>query len=145
MYYSAYIYLSLIHIYLAFAGQNTGAQTWEKDSRRMDIALNLLLYSDEYTSLASLAYKYYVSKSTIHSDFMHLENMFGRFSLHMKKTMDGTIISGEERDIRQAIVHILSRILNPNAALVRNGEMTEDRSLPHPEDVYKRQGRRDRG
>ena len=119
--------------YLAFTGQNTGAQTWEKDSRRMDIALNLLLYSDEYTSLASLAYKYYVSKSTIHSDFMHLENMFGRFSLHMKKTMDGTIISGEERDIRQAIVHILSRILNPNAALVRNGEMTEDRSLPHPD------------
>ena len=33
--------------YLAFTGQNTGAQTWEKDSRRMDIALNLLLYSDE--------------------------------------------------------------------------------------------------
>ena len=119
--------------YLAYAGQSAGGQTWEKDSRRMDIALNLLLYSDEYTSLASLAYKYYVSKSTIHSDFMHLEKLFGRFSLHIRKTMDGTIIAGEERDIRQAVVYILSRILNPNAALVRNGEMADDASLPHPD------------
>lgn len=47
--------------------------------------------------------------------------------------MDGTIIAGEERGIRQAVVYILSRILNPNAALVRNGEMADDASLPHPD------------
>ena len=41
------------------------SRSWNQLSRRMDIALNLLLYSDEATSLSGLAYKYYVSKSSI--------------------------------------------------------------------------------
>ena len=46
--------------------------SWNQLSRRMDIALNLLLYSDETTSLSGLAYKYYVSKSSIAGDLKAL-------------------------------------------------------------------------
>ena len=39
--------------------------SWNQLSRRMDIALNLLLYSDEATSLSGLAYKYYVPSNIL--------------------------------------------------------------------------------
>ena len=99
----------------------------------MDIALNLLLYSDEYTSLSSLAYKYYVSKSTINHDLCLLGEMLGRFSLDITRTANGTIISGSERGIRQAIVYILSYILNPGIILSRGGETAGVSCSPDPD------------
>lgn len=118
--------------YLTYVSRNSNQQSWEKDSRRMDIALNLLLYSDEYTSLSSLSYKYYVSKSTINHDLVLLEDMLEQFSLRIRKTVNGTIISGNERGIRKAIVYILSYIMDPGVILARKGETAQDSRLPNP-------------
>lgn len=97
--------------YLSDQGQKPEQQPWEKHSRQLDIALNLLLYSDEYTSLSALAYKYYVSKSTINYDLLHLADMLEHFSLKLRRTPGGTIISGREGDIRQALTDVIGRIL----------------------------------
>ena len=119
--------------YLTYVSRSSERKSWEKESRRMDIALNLLLYSDEYTSLSSLAYKYYVSKSTINHDLCLLGEMLGRFSLDITRTANGTIISGSERGIRQAIVYILSYILDPGIILSRGGETAGVSCSPDPD------------
>lgn len=103
--------------YLTYAGRGSEPAPWDKDSRRMDMAMNLLLYSDEYTSLSSLAYKYYVSKSTVNHDLFLLDNMLERFSLKTVRTVNGTIVGGDERNIRRAIVYILSCILDSKTML----------------------------
>ncbi len=107
--------------YLSYAGQSLEKQFMERGSRRMDIVLNLLLYSNEYTSLSSLAYKYYVSKGTINNDLLFIDEMLGRFTLKVGKSVNGTMICGEERNIRQALVYIISQILDINTALMKNG------------------------
>lgn len=96
----------------------------------MDILLNLLLYSDEYTSLSSLAYKYYVSKSTVNQDLIFLEEILGHFSLMLRRTAKGTILSGDEREIRQAIVQVLSHILDGEATQPKTQEESWGRGQP---------------
>lgn len=98
--------------YLAHSGQNQAPQGWEKEHRRLAIALNLLLYSDEYTSLSSLAYQYYTSKSTINQDLQELEVMLEPFSITVKKDRRGTIIIGLEEQVRRALVSVIAQILD---------------------------------
>lgn len=118
--------------YLAYMSRGAEQEAWEKESRRMDIALNLLLYSDEYTSLSSLAYKYYVSKSTVNHDLLLTCGLLERFSLEMSRTAKGTIISGSEHNIRQAIVYILSYILDTRVILARRDKTGSGSFRPNP-------------
>ncbi len=80
---------------------------WMKRARRIDLALNLLMYSDETSSLSSLAYKYYTGKSSIHGDFKTLESFFEKHRLRPQRSQKGTGIAGDESDIREALVDLL--------------------------------------
>ena len=70
------------------------SRSWNQLSRRMDIALNLLLYSDEATSLSGLAYKYYVSKSSIAGDLKALVPFAGKHELRIIQGHGGDIGRG---------------------------------------------------
>lgn len=118
--------------YLTYISQGSKQKSWEKESRRMDIALNLLLYSDEYTSLASLAYQYYVSKSTIHHDLFLVNGLLEGFSVNINRTANGTMISGSEHGIRKAIVYVLSYILDARVILSRSGQSDSGSCHPNP-------------
>lgn len=84
---------------------------WEKSFRRLDIALNLLLYSDEPASLAGLSYQYYVSKSSICNDIRALEGFFGNRRLSLLQNRQGIRLKGEEKDIRGALIDLILFIL----------------------------------
>lgn len=116
--------------YLGYHAHRREENSWQTEARRIDILLNLLLYSDEYTSLSSLAYKYYVSKSTVNQDLIFLEEILGHFSLMLRRTAKGTILSGDEREIRQAIVQVLSHILDGEATQPKTQEESWGRGQP---------------
>ncbi len=87
---------------------------WMKRARRMDIALNLLLYSDETTSLSLLAYKYYTGKSSIHNDLKALESFFNKHVIQLQRSPKGTGIIGNESNIREALVDLLVYLSDNN-------------------------------
>ena len=88
--------------------------SWNQLSRRMDIALNLLLYSDETTSLSGLAYKYYVSKSSIAGDLKALVPFAGKHELRIAQGHGGTSVEGTESCLRKALAELLLYILDNN-------------------------------
>lgn len=63
----------------------------------MDIALNLLLYSDESTSISGLDYKYYVSRTSIAGDLKALELFAGKNHLVIRQNHYGTFMEGKEK------------------------------------------------
>lgn len=90
------------------------SRSWNQLSRRMDIALNLLLYSDEATSLSGLAYKYYVSKSSIAGDLKALVPFAGKHELRIIQGHGGTLVEGTESCLRKALAELLLYILDNN-------------------------------
>ena len=111
-----------------FLERNSKSIIRERDSRKIDIAFNLLLYSDEYTSLSELSYKYYTSKSSISADLKGVEKLIERHGLTLLKDSRGTKVRGEEADIRNALAEILSYILdfNVNRAATGKNSMVSD-------------------
>lgn len=93
---------------------STLSRSWNQLSRRMDIALNLLLYSDETTSLSGLAYKYYVSKSSIAGDLKALAPFARKHELNISQGHGGTSVEGTESCLRKALAELLLYILNNN-------------------------------
>lgn len=85
---------------------------WDRNSRRMDLALNLLLYTDEPASLSDLAYKYYVSRSSITKDLKAVEEFFSRHGLLLVKAKKGTRADGPEQNIRKALTELIVMLLD---------------------------------
>lgn len=90
------------------------SKTWNQLARRIDIVLNLLLYSDETTSLAEMSYKYYVSKSSIAIDLKALKAFAQKYGLNILQSRQGTRIDGKESNLREAISDLLLYILDTN-------------------------------
>lgn len=99
---------------LNMADSGTLWGSWNQLSRRMDIALNLLLYSDETTSLSSLSYRYYVSKSSIAGDLKALEPFAEKHHLIICQNRHGTSLKGKESSLREALAELLLYIIDNN-------------------------------
>ena len=99
----------------------------------MCIRDSLLLYSDEATSLSGLAYKYYVSKSSIAGDLKALMPFAGKHELRIIQGHGGTSVEGTESCLRKALAELLLYILDNNINANTRGN-------PAATDVYKRQG-----
>ncbi|MDR1765799.1 MAG: PRD domain-containing protein, partial [Lachnospiraceae bacterium] len=97
--------------------RGTFSREWSQLGRRVDIALNLLLDSDENTSLSDLSYQYYVSKSSVAGDIKALEPFAARHRLAIVASHEGTKVTGRESDLRRALsellVYILEQSLGP--------------------------------
>lgn len=105
---------------------DTLPRSWVKLSRRMDIALNLLLYSDEPASITGLAYRYYVSRSSIAGDLKALGSFADKNHLVIRQNRYGISLDGRESSQREALVELLLCILGNNMNLnVRGSSMGE--------------------
>lgn len=85
---------------------------WDRDSRRMDIALNLLLYTDEPAGLSDLAYRYYVSKTSIANDIKILSAYFSQHGLCLSRGRNGIWVEGKEGKIREALAGLIEFLLD---------------------------------
>ena len=118
--------------FMNFFDKKAGNTAVERDSRKTDIAFNLLLYSDEYTSLSGLSYKYYTSKSSISGDLKSVEKLLKRHGLELLRDSRGTKVVGDEAFIRNALAEILSYILdfNINRAVTNEDPRIIDSFVP---------------
>ncbi len=99
---------------------------WDRNSRRMALALNLLLYTDEPASLSDLAYKYYVSRSSITKDLKVLEEFFSRHGLKLMKSKLGTRADGTEQNIRKALTELIVILLDASGQEAGEREAESD-------------------
>jgi activator of the mannose operon (transcriptional antiterminator) len=75
--------------------------------RKQDLLLNVLLRAPELFSIASLSEEYFISKSSIHTDVLSLEEDLRNYQLSMIKNSSGTFVQGNEIQIRRALLNEL--------------------------------------
>lgn len=78
--------------------------------RRYQIYLDLLMNAPAPTTIQKLSEQYYVGKSSIVNDLAKVEEMATQAGLTMKRTHDGTRITGRERLIRNEIAGLMKTI-----------------------------------
>lgn len=97
-----------------FSEENERGGPWDQKARRIDMLLNLLLYSDEMISLSGIAYKYYVSRGTASNDLKALEPFTQKHGLSILRTNKGTGIWGKEQNLRNCLTDLIVYILENN-------------------------------
>jgi transcriptional antiterminator len=91
---------------------------WGQD-RRMEI-LNMLLNSDSELTMQFLADQFYTSKSVIAKDLSWIEGWLSNYNLGIDRARHkGILVSGNERDRRNAIVQLL--IISKSSGLAAVG------------------------
>lgn len=77
------------------------------NERRLEITRNMLIDSNKTTSIQKLSDTYYVSKTSIVSDFNYIEKWLTQFNLTLEKDVEGTRINGTEINMRKAISSLM--------------------------------------
>lgn len=85
--------------------------SWSKDYRIMDIALNFLLYTEEKVLISDLAYKYFVSRSSIVNDLRSVEESFQVYDIELEREKGRVFITGKEENIRIALTDLIDSLL----------------------------------
>ena len=84
------------------------------EQRRIEILLNLLIYTNQYTNIQKLSDKYMVSRTSIVNDLNEIQHQLDKYHLKVSKTLKGTKIIGSEINIRKALVSILQEYVEIN-------------------------------
>lgn len=79
------------------------------EERRVKMLYRMLIHSNEYTSLESLSYKYYVGISSIVNDLKYIEQKLLGDKLALERSRNGTKIVGSEKDIRRKIAELVDK------------------------------------
>lgn len=84
--------------------------------RRIEILLNLLINTNQYTTIQKLSDKYMVSRTSINNDLNEIQQILNKYNLKLSKTLKGTRVVGSEINIRKALVSIIQEYgkVNPN-------------------------------
>lgn len=84
--------------------------------RRIEILLNLLINTNQYTTIQKLSDKYMVSRTSINNDLNEIQQSLNKYNLKLSKTLKGTRVVGSEINIRKALVSIIQEYgkVNPN-------------------------------
>lgn len=77
------------------------------EHRRIEILLNILMNTNEYTTVQKLSDEYIVSRTSINNDLNEIEQRLEEYNLKLSRTLKGTKIVGSEIDIRKALVSII--------------------------------------
>lgn len=95
-----------------------GAVAEESSQTRREMILKqMLLRTNEMTSIQKLSDMYYIGKTSIANDMKYIEDWLKKYDLGLKKTKEGTCISGSEQDIRKAIAGLALRENTRNGLL----------------------------
>ena len=78
-----------------------------KDSRRMDLLFHLLTNNNSRISFKNLGKRYFISRSSIENDLVHIEGFLNDYDLEISQNRRGITIVGIEPKIREIIVDIL--------------------------------------
>lgn len=90
----------------------------ESSTERRELILkDMLLKTNEMTSIQKLSDLYYVGKTSIVNDMKYIGEWIQKYNLTFKKTKEGTCINGSETDIRKAIAGIAIRENTRNGLL----------------------------
>ncbi|VBB07149.1 phosphotransferase system eiib component type 2/3 [Lucifera butyrica] len=81
------------------------------EDRRMKILFELFEGTKEKLSIQYLAGKYFVSKTSIVNDFKVIEEKLAKYNLQLRKSIQGTYLTGSETDIRKAMVDMLNTLI----------------------------------
>ncbi len=84
--------------------------------RRIEILLNLLINTNQYTTIQKLSDKYMVSRTSINNDLNEIQQSLSKYNLKLSKTLKGTRVVGSEINIRKALVSTIQEYgkINPN-------------------------------
>ncbi|HOO28186.1 MAG TPA: PRD domain-containing protein, partial [Lachnospiraceae bacterium] len=77
--------------------------------RRNSILKNMLLHTNELTSIHKLSEQYFVGKTSIVNDMKTIEKWLEKYNLELSKTKEGTCVKGSEINIRKAIAGLAIR------------------------------------
>ncbi len=89
------------------------------EERKAEITRELLLASEQYTSIQRLADKFYVGKTSIVNDLKAIEEWLFPFGLKLENNNRGTRVYGKEENIREAITSLLHReVSRPNTSTI---------------------------
>lgn len=103
------------HLLLLGQMQSHHLNKLEKNDRKTNILLQLLVFSDERFSLNQMSSEYFVSKTTILNDLNEIEHNLQMFSLKLEKNHLGSILVGNEKNIRLALQTLIIDILADNS------------------------------
>ena len=78
-------------------------------TRRDLILKEMLLYSNQPISIQHLSEQYYVGKTSIVNDMKYIEKWLQKYDLALERTSKGTLIRGDEVNIRKAIARYAIR------------------------------------
>ena len=101
--------------------------SWSKDYRIMDIALNFLLYTEEKVLVSDLAYKYFVSRSSIVNDLCSVEQSLQIYHIELKREKGMWFFDGKEEDIRMALTELIDSLLK--CSLDENGDKYSEANI----------------
>ncbi|WP_304177546.1 transcription antiterminator [Leptotrichia trevisanii] len=98
-------------------------EKYSAQERRMKILIYLLKISPKTTSIEKLSKSYYVSKTSIVNDLNYIEKKIKKYNLKLEKGKKGSKITGNEREIREALVNLI----NMSTRLKEDEKINSDR------------------
>lgn len=108
--------------------------------RKAEITKELLLSSEQYTSIQKLADKYYVGRSSIVNDLKAVDKWLSRFGVKLEKSSRGTKVLGKEENLRDAIIELLhmgtARLNDPEVCTYREFIHLDEDTLQNLLDIF---------
>lgn len=98
-------------------------EKYSAQERRMKILTYLLKISPKTTSIEKLSKSYYVSKNSIVNDLNYIEKKIKKYNLKLEKGKKGSKITGNEREIREALINLI----NMSTRLKEDEKINSDR------------------
>lgn len=98
-------------------------EKYSAQERRMKILTYLLKISPKTTSIEKLSKSYYVSKTSIVNDLNYIEKKIKKYNLKLEKGKKGSKITGNEREIREALINLI----NMSTRLKEDEKINSDR------------------
>ena len=117
-------------------------EKYSAQERRMKILTYLLKISPKTTSIEKLSKSYYVSKTSIVNDLNYIEKKIKKYNLKLEKGKKGSKITGNEREIREALINLINMSTRLREDEKINSDRIDDETLKEltyqfkKEDIY---------
>lgn len=117
-------------------------EKYSVQERRIKILTYLLKISPKTTSIEKLSKSYYVSKTSIVNDLNYIEKKIKKYNLKLEKGKKGSKITGNEREIREALINLINMSTRLREDEKINSDRIDDETLKEltyqfkKEDIY---------